>query len=587
MCGLAGIVARPGEEIAEHVLDDLARALAHRGPDGQGRFRNGPLAMVHLRLAIVDLVTGDQPLSGPGGTTLIANAEIYNHVEWRRVLSEVRFATQSDCEVPLHLFERDREDFTRGLRGMYAIALWDAPNERLYLARDPFGIKPLYIAETELGVAFASEAQALIAAGLVTPGVNRAALGELLQMQFTTGRKTIFEHIDRVLPGETVVVEQGRIVERLRRSALPELDKADWSEDEALSRLDAALIDSVRVHERADVPYGLFLSGGVDSSSVLAAMARIDEKPVAAYTVGFDVEGARDERAHAAKVAQAVGAHHVNVSFGEADFWSLLPEVVAAMDDPAADYAILPTYQLARRASEDLKVVLSGEGGDELFAGYGRYRRMLRPRLLGGGRLRRTGTFDELQVLLTEPGNWRIALEAAEAAFRRPTRSRLQVAQAIDMADWLPNDLLTKLDRCLMAHGVEGRVPLLDNHVADIAWRLPDAMKLRNRQGKYLLRRWLAHELPVAEAFSRKRGFTVPVGAWMARRGSEIGRLVASHPAIAEYCNPDRVVRLFEQANGKREGFAAWTLLFFALWHNRHIGGLDVKGMSVTQALAA
>ena len=587
MCGLAGVVARPGAEVPEQVLDDLARALAHRGPDGQGRFRNGSLAMVHLRLAIIDLITGDQPLHGRGGTTLIANAEIYNHVEWRRVLSDVRFRTQSDCEVPLHLFERDREDFTRGLRGMYAIALWDAPNERLYLARDPFGIKPLYVAETELGLTFASEAQALVAAGLVRPGVNRAALGELLQMQFTTGRRTIFEHIDRVLPGETIVVEQGRIVERLRRSALPDLDSADWDEAEAISRLDAALIDSVRVHERADVPYGLFLSGGVDSSSVLAAMARVDERPVSAYTVGFDIPGARDERAHAAAVAKAVGARHVDIGFGEADFWSLLPEVVAAMDDPAADYAILPTYLLARRASQDLKVVLSGEGGDELFAGYGRYRRMLRPRLMGGGRLRRSGTFDRLDVLLAEPKGWRLAMEAAETAFRRPTRSPLQVAQATDMADWLPNDLLTKLDRCLMAHGVEGRVPLLDNHVAEIAWRLPDAMKLRNRQGKWLLRRWLDRELPAADAFSRKRGFTVPVGAWIARRGSEIGKLVAAHPAVAELCEPARVVRLFEKADGKREGFAAWTLLFYALWHSRHIDGLDIKGLTVEKALAA
>jgi asparagine synthase (glutamine-hydrolysing) len=155
----------------------------------------------------------------------------------------------------------------------------------------------------------------------------------------------------------------------------------------------------------------------------------------------------------------------------------------------------------------------------------------------------------------------------------------------MDIADWLPNDLLTKLDRCLMAHGVEGRVPLLDNHVADVAWRLPDGMKLRNRQGKYLLRRWLNRELPVADAFSKKRGFTVPVGAWIARRGTEIGRLVANHPAIVELCEPARVVRLFEKAASKREGFAAWTLLFYALWFNRHMEGFDTKGMTVEQAL--
>ncbi len=587
MCGLAGVLARPGEEVPEAVLDALSRALAHRGPDGEGRFRNGPLAMVHRRLAIIDLVTGDQPMTGPSGATLIANAEIYNHVEWRRVLSEVRFATQSDCEVPLHLFERDGANFTKGLRGMYAIALWDRVQERLYLARDPFGIKPLYVAETTMGLAFASEAQGLVAAGLVEAAVNDAALGELLQMQFTTGRRTIFQHVERVLPGETIVVEQGRIVERLRRSALPELDSANWDEKEAMERLDTALLDSVRVHERADVPYGMFLSGGVDSSTVLAAMARLDDRPVRAYTVGFDIPHARDERRHAAEVAAAAGADHVEVSFGEDDFWALLPDVAAAMDDPAADYATLPTYKLARQAADDVKVVLSGEGGDELFAGYGRYRRMLRPRLLGGGQLRRRGTFEGLEVLFDGHAGWRMGLDVAAQAFKKPGRSALQVAQAVDMADWLPNDLLTKLDRCLMAHGVEGRVPLLDNHVADVAWRLPDAMKIRKRQGKWLLRSWLDRELPSADAFSAKRGFTVPVGDWIARRGTEIGELVAAQPAIEAIAYPAQVVRLFEQAGKKRSGFAAWTLLFYALWHARHIDGVATQGLSVEDALRA
>ena len=587
MCGLAGILALPGQEVPEAVLDGFARAIGHRGPDGEGRYRNGPLAMVHLRLAIIDLVTGDQPLFGPARTVLVANGEIYNHVEWRKVLGPETFRTNSDCEVPLRLYQDDEADFARGLRGMYAIALWDAARGRLLLTRDPFGIKPLYIAQTAYGLAFASEPQAFVGAGLIRAEVDEERRDELLQCQFTTGRGTIFAGVERVLPGETLVVEHGRIVDRRRRPALPERDEGGWDEEEALRRLGAALMDSVRVHERSDVPYGLFLSGGVDSSAILAAMARIDTAPVRAYTVGFDVPEARDERAHAADVARAAGAEHVEVSFGMEDFWRLLPEVAGAMDDPAADYAVLPTYRLAEAARRDLKVVLSGEGGDELFAGYGRYRKVLRPRLLGGGRMRRKGSFDGLGVLRTASPLWRAGLEAAWQDSARPGRSLLQQAQASDIADWLPNDLLTKLDRCLMAHGVEGRVPFLDAHVADVAFRLPDVLKLRDGRGKWLLRRWLHEALPEADAFSAKRGFTVPVGAWIAQRADLLGPLVARQPAIAALARPGRVERLFSAARGGREGFAAWTLLFYALWHRRHVDGCDTRGMAVDQALAA
>ena len=586
MCGIAGVLALPGMEVPESVLEDMARAIAHRGPDGEGRYRNGSLAMVQRRLAIIDLVTGDQPMHGPGGRVLIANGEIYNHVEWRRVLGDEVFKTNSDCEVPLHLYEQDGDGYARGLRGMYTIAIFDPKRQRLVLSRDPFGIKPLYIAQTSLGLAFASEPQALISAGLVSAEVDPGVRSTFLQCQFATGRDTIFSGIERVLPGETLIAEQGRIVERLRRDALPELDWCEWSEAEALERLDAALIDSVRVHERADVPYGLFLSGGVDSSAILAAMRRIDDRPVKAYTVGFDVAGARDERAHAAAVAQAAGADHREVTFGRDDFWRLLPMVAAAMDDPAADYATLPTYRLAEVAREDLKVVLSGEGGDELFGGYGRYRRFLRHRLLGGGTLRRNGIFDGIGILRDRSTAWRRDLDQGEKAEARPTRSRLEQAQAADMADWLPNDLLTKLDRCLMAHGVEGRVPFLDAHVADVAFRLPDSLKLRDGKGKYLLRRWLHRELPQADAFSKKRGFTVPVGAWIAERGETLGALVAAQPALEGWTHQKRIRQVFEKADRKRSGFAAWTLLFYVLWHRRHIDGVDVAGLTVDQVLA-
>ena len=254
--------------------------------------------------------------------------------------------------------------------------------------------------------------------------------------------------------------------------------------------------------------------------------------------------------------------------------WRHLPEIVACMDDPAADYAIIPSWFLARRARQDVKVVLCGEGGDEVFGGYGRYRSAMRPWWQGGRVMRSRGAFDKLDVLRTRPMGWRDGLAAAEAGAARPGRTRLAVAQATDVADWLPHDLLLKLDRCLMAHGVEGRTPLLDPAVTAAGFRLPDAMKVRDGRGKWLLRQWLSQHMPEARPFAPKQGFTVPVGAWIGGQGARLGPLVAAQPGVAEIADPGRVAALFRAAgSGRHEGFAAWTLLFYALWHRTHILG--------------
>jgi asparagine synthase (glutamine-hydrolysing) len=254
------------------------------------------------------------------------------------------------------------------------------------------------------------------------------------------------------------------------------------------------------------------------------------------------------------------------------------------MDDPAADYAALPTYKLAGVAGQELKVVLCGEGGDEMFAGYGRYRSVMRPWWMGGRAMRPRGLFEGTGVLRADQPSWRDGIAAAEINASLPNRTKLQIAQATDCADWLPNDLLIKLDRCLMAHGVEGRTPFLDPAVADAAFRLPDSLKIRKGLGKWLLREWLARQLPESLPFSRKRGFTVPVGQWIARRGKALGELVAEEPGVAQVCRPGAVRRLFRSGD-KRAGLACWVLLFYALWHRRHILGLDPAG-DVLETLA-
>ncbi|MCM0021302.1 MAG: asparagine synthetase B family protein, partial [Tagaea sp.] len=433
--------------------------------------------------------------------------------------------------------------------------------------------------EDARGFAFASEPQALRAAGFGEAPPEPRARAQLLELQFVAGTATIFPGIHRVAPGETLIVARGRILERRRRAALPAGAPVARGEAAALRDFDRVFEDSVRVHQRSDVPYGMFLSGGIDSAAVLAMMTRLNERPVRAFTAFFPETGAADERDAARRVAAATRADLTELAVTRADFLADLPAIAAAMDDPAADYAIVPSWALARAARQaGLKVVLSGEGGDELFAGYGRYRSAMRPWWLGGRPMRRKGAFERARALAISTAGWRDALAAAEALAAGGGRTRLQIAQAVDIADWLPHDLLTKLDRCLMAHGVEGRTPFLDPAVADFAFRLPDNLKTRKRWGKWLARKWLDTALPAAAAFAPKQGFTVPVQAWIAADAARLAPLVASSAGVAAIAKPDAVARLFANAAEKREGFAAWTLLFYALWHRRHALGLAPEG---------
>ncbi|MBC8794082.1 MAG: asparagine synthase (glutamine-hydrolyzing) [Tagaea sp. CACIAM 22H2] len=579
MCGIAGMMTKDGTRPPQTAIDAMLAAMAHRGPDGTGTHIAGDTALAHGRLSIIDLATGDQPLFAPDGTALIGNGEIYNYVELRQKQPDFPYRTKSDCESPLALYVRDGADFANDLRGMYAIAIHDPGAKRLVLARDPFGIKPLYYAEDTRGFAFASEPQCLRAAGFGGEPPEANARLELLQLQFTTGRDTIFPGIHRLVPGETLIVHAGKIVERRRREALPAGAPAAKSERDAAYEFDRVFEESVRLHQRSDVPYGMFLSGGIDSSAVLAMMARLNERPVTAFTAYFPETGAADERAAARRVAMAARAELIEVPVTRQDFLADLPAIAAAMDDPAADYAIVPTWALARMARKrGFKVVLSGEGGDELFGGYGRYRSAMRPWWMGGRAMRRKGSFDGLDALTIPAAAWRSGIAAAESLASGNGRTRLQVAQAVDVADWLPNDLLGKLDRCLMAHGVEGRTPFLDPAVADFAFRLPDTLKVRKRWGKFLLRKWLSTALPEANAFAPKQGFTVPVQSWIAADANRLGPLVAANPGVAEIVKPGAVLRLFSAASEKRAGFACWTLLFYALWHRRHVRCMAPSG---------
>lgn len=569
MCGIAGVMTRDGSPPDPALLDRLQGALAHRGPDGQGRLVRGGVALVHTRLAIIDLDTGDQPLFAPGGSALVANGEIYNNPELRAAMAGTPFRTRSDCEPAVFLYERDGEAFAGALRGMYAIALHDPRRDRLVLARDPFGIKPLYYTQTASQFVFASEPQALCGR---QPDIDPVRRAELLQIKFTTGAETIFPGIRRVLPGETLVVEGGRIIARRRRACLPAGMPAAVRHGAALDALERVLLDSVAVHLRSDVPYGLFLSGGIDSSALLALMTRAAGTRIRVLTCGWEGGGAVDESREAERLAGVMGAECHRLEMSRQDFWRLAPRIAAAIDDPTADAAVLPTWMLGRAARSDgLKVTLCGEGADELFGGYSRYRKRRAPWRYFARKPRTKGLFGGGLAL----AGWRDGLAVAEAA-AAGDRSPLQASQAADIAEWLPNDLLVKLDRCLMVHGVEGRTPFLDPVVADFAFRLPDGLKTSVRFGKVLLRDWLARAFPEAGAYARKQGFKPPVGAWMAAEASCLSELVAAHPGVAGLVPGERVRAAFAAAAASPQ--PAWSLLFYALWHSNHVLGIDPAG---------
>jgi asparagine synthase (glutamine-hydrolysing) len=544
MCGIAGII---GQGSARPLIE----TITHRGPDGVRVEEGAGFSLAHARLSIIDLEGGWQPLHA-AGSTVIGNGEIYNYLELIEEFGlKDKLTSGSDFEPLLHLYALEGEKAFERLCGMYAFCLIGADG-RTSLVRDPFGIKPLYYAQTDQGVAFASEPRAFGERSL-----PKEAAEELLALNYA-----LTSDVRRLAPGEVVEVVGGKVISRsVRPFTVPQTKSGD------IDQLDRILEDSVKVHQRSDVPYGLFLSGGVDSAAIATLMARLNERPVTAFTCGFDVPSARDERAQAERVATALKLDWRETTFGEEDFWRILPQVAWALDDPTADYATLPTYKLAEAAKGTLTVVLTGEGGDELFGGYGRYRRALRPAWLGG-----RPAEPQIDAAFLKDGSKGALARWREAAKAPLGLTHLQQAQYGDIATWLPNDLLLKLDRCLMAHGLEGRTPFLDKEVAAFAFNLPDRMKVRGRYGKWLLRKWLEKVCPAADPWGKKKGFTVPVASWIAPRAGDLGPRIAETKAVRDVCDTDAVRAVFtDEAQAKNR----WPLLFFAVWSLIHLEGAE------------
>ncbi|HKX02594.1 MAG TPA: asparagine synthase (glutamine-hydrolyzing) [Methylomirabilota bacterium] len=587
MCGIGGVLmkhdcADPG------LLERMAATLAHRGPDDLGMHVAGPLGMVQTRLSIIDLEHGHQPLVD-GALALTANGEIYNFVELRRSLEARgrRFATASDSETILHTYALDGCDGLRSLNGMFAFALFDANARELVLARDRLGVKPLYYAHLDDRLLFASELKALLAVWPREREIDPGALLQSLQNRFNTGETSLVRGIRRLPPGTALVVDAELKVREHRYWSPLDVRPRRLDFDEAVEEFEPLFRRVMLEHLRADVPHGLFLSSGVDSGILLAMVSELTGRPVHTFSVGYRDPAIGDELADAAAIARRFEADHVEIRLDRDEVFRRLPHTVWSTDDLLHDYACLPTSFLAERAARALKVVLTGEGGDEVFAGYGRYRRTLPQRWLknmvtpGSGGYRTRGEWRSgwvRDVLGPE-------LRAADAARRAPVIAAWRATpadwtdvtrcQLADLVTWLPDELLVKTDRVLMSFGLEGRVPFLDHRVVEFGLSLPDSLKVGGRQGKLFLKRWGERRLPPAHLWRRKRGFYVPMRGWL--HGAFLDRLAAhlpGHPAIRRWFRADAVARLLrEQQGGGNMTHAIWGLVQLAIWHRIFIDG--------------
>jgi len=581
MCGIYGMIHLDGRPATVDTLSAMGRVTVHRGPDDEGTHVDGPCAIGMRRLSIIDLTGGHQPLSSSDGRIwLVCNGEIYNFRELRSDLERRghRFKTGSDCEVIIGLYLEHGDAFVEHLNGMYGFALWDSKRRRLLIGRDRLGVKPLYFRNDGRTLSFASEAKALLELPGASRSIDRTALHSYLNLGYVAAPYSLFEGIGKIPPATLLVVEEGRVEQR-RYWRLPSGVDSKRSEAQWIEAVRAGLERSVRMQMVSDVPIGAFLSGGVDSSSVVAYMAAATEQPIKTYAIGFEggtAEALYNELPYARRVAQLFGTEHHEIIV-RPDVASLLPKLLWHMDEPIADTAFITTFLVSEFARRDVTVILSGVGGDELFGGYRRY--------LGGhyqayferlpGWMRRAAAAvgqrlpsDRHSALLNLSRLAKGFLENSALPFEERYKAYVQVFPApaadallaggasgspdvidaafehakgddllnrmlaVDAETQLPDDLLALTDKMSMATSLECRVPLLDHELVELAAAIPESLKIRGGRLKHVMKEAVSHLLPKDILDRSKRGFGTPMGAWLKGELAPLVRDVLGPEAI-------------------------------------------------------
>lgn len=608
MCGITGFVRAAGARAGdETLLAAMCAAIRHRGPDDEGRRIIGSAALGMRRLSIIDVAGGQQPISNEtDDITVVFNGEIYNYHQLRERLLRAghRLTTRSDTETLVHLYEDDGDRLVDSLRGMFGFAIWDARRQRLLLARDRVGIKPLYYWEREDGLAFASELRSFLVDPAFEAQVSDEAVALYLSFGYVPDPHCIFRGVRKLPPGHILTWSRDDGV-AVHRYWSPMRDEVAIEAPEAVEELRRLLDDAVRSHLESEVPLGAFLSGGIDSSTVVALMARAMQRRVQTFSIGFE-EPAYNEAPHAARVAAELGTDHTQLIV-RPDADQLVEDVIQGFDEPFADSSALPTLLVSHLARERVTVALSGDGGDELFGGYTRYAEvagMAPPapaalrRILRGLALMRAPGAKGRAWMLRRASNWRgryastvmSPLSAVEGGIagqevsrwrnevehvldqwfdRSSSRDFLTQMMMVDLETYLPGDILTKVDRMSMGVSLEARVPILDHNVVEFAMSLPSRLKLRGGVGKWILRQAVKGIVPETVLTKPKQGFAVPLSSWF--RGPlryRIETLTARDAAIQRWLNPGAVRRIVAEhlAERRHHGGVIWRLVTLDGW---------------------
>ena len=628
MCGICGVLELRGGRFREEDLHAMSNTLLHRGPDDQGNFLAGPVALGFRRLSIVDLAGGHQPMANEDGTIwIVFNGEIYNHRELRPALEQRghRYATNSDTETILHLYEEYGQHCVHHLRGMFAFALWDARRKKLFCARDRLGIKPFYYAITGNRFVFASEAKALFEIPGFQPRLNRRALPEFFAFGYLSSDETLFEGVRKLLPGHHLQIELTNHDAEPKVAQYWDLDIApssERSEAEYVEQFREQFSDTVNSHLMSDVPVGVFLSGGLDSSSIAAVMAGLRKEPVQTFSVGY-AEDEYSELPYARQLAKHLGAEYNEVILGPQQFFASLPQLIWHEDEPLVWPSSVALHYVSRLAREKVKVVLTGEGADETFAGYLKYRATLWN--LRAAPFYRMLIPQRLQHLIRNILNWetipdrlrrklrhsflsysdsfkKIYFDNFYSVFRQEQHSELftpELAEELREIDAYANsmqfyrsngtgenllsrllyldiktylvELLMKQDQMSMAASIESRVPFLDHKLVEFTARVPATYKVRGLSGKYLLRKAMAHQLPPEVLRRSKKGFPTPIRPWLRYRLFDKLSAVllggrAKERGLINFSYVRRLLEAHRQGHSQAtEG--CWRLLNFELWN--------------------
>jgi asparagine synthase (glutamine-hydrolysing) len=621
MCGIAGIFEREGRRQADcRVLSNMLAAIVHRGPDDRGIVVDGNLAMGMQRLSIIDVAGGKQPICNEDGTVLIVcNGEIYNYRELQANLRARghHLKTSSDTEVIVHLYEEMGDECVQALRGMFAFAIWDSRHKRLFIARDRLGIKPIYYSDNGGRLLFGSEIKSLLAHPEAQRALNLQALGHYISLKYVPAPETMFSGINALQPGHTLSCDESGIkIQPYWNLSFAARETNKGSEEECTEQLEELLRESVRLHMVSDVPFGAFLSGGIDSSTIVALMSQQMAMPVKTFSVGFQGGGAEafSELPYARMVARRFATDHHEVYVTPDDLMNFAELVIWHMDQPIADNACVANYMVSRLASQHVKMVLTGEGGDELFAGYARYageklssffryapapaKSLLMATVHKLPGLRRAKA--TLMALcqsndLTRLANWfplfnrsqkpfllreevfqQLTDPFAEDIFRHElkkadSKDQLSRMLYVDTKLWLPDDLLARGDKTSMAASIEGRVPLLDHRLTEFAATLPSNMKVNGLVRKYLLKKVARKWLPSEVIDRKKEGFPMPFSLWFRKECREFVHDLLSPDTVKRrgLFRSDYIQVLLKEHDSKTadHGSLIWGLLSVELWH--------------------